>query len=592
MRKPCFVLLTPLAGLLTLSCAVHPAVPRAAARAPLGYEQAPATSPRANTESAKPSLVADATATPPAQAGPRNVILLLSDGTSPEAFALSRWVKGRSLNVDEILTGAVRTYGADSIITDSAPGATAYATGYKGTDKAISVGAFRTTIEGVKSDASLAYVPLPTVLEAARLKGYATGLIATSNIQHATPAAFSAHVPERNWYDEIAKQQVYQGIDVVLSGGTQHLLPRKVPGGVREDGQDLTAVLRQLGYQWVTTRSELTQVGPGKLWGSFASNDLAYELDRERFAPEQPSLAEMTEVAIRQLSSSPKGQSTGFFLFIEGSKVDWSAHANDPVGVVSDLLAFDDAVGKALNFAKPRADTMVVVLADHATGGLSIGTRSDPSYSTTDDDTVAVPLRRAKMTSERLGQVLLNGAAAQAPGVTLAKEWGLAQLSPSELAPITDKLKRKQSPQAELSRLISERARIGWTTSGHTGVDIFLFAYGPEHPRGLVENTAIAETISKYLELSLSQLRPRLSVDLIEALAASGIKATLDVTDSRKPALVAKRGARVGRLPCSTNLLLIDQETVPLEGLVVLAPHLGRVFGPKQAVEELERRLR
>ncbi|MGC4000683.1 MAG: alkaline phosphatase [Anaeromyxobacter sp.] len=141
--------------------------------------------------------------------------MLLSDGTSPEAWTLARWVKGAPLAVDAILTGAIRTYGADSIITDSAPGASAYSTGYKGTDKAIAIGPYRTTIDAAKTVPSLAYVPLVTVLEAARVKGFATGLIATSNVQHATPAAFSAHVPDRNSYDDIAKQQVYQGMDVV-----------------------------------------------------------------------------------------------------------------------------------------------------------------------------------------------------------------------------------------------------------------------------------------------------------------------------------------------------------------------------------------
>lgn len=151
----------------------------------------------------------------------KNVIFLLTDGTGPEAWPLARWVKGGPLAVDEILTGAIRTYGADSVITDSAPGGSAYATGYKGSDKGIAVAPWSITIEAAKADPAMKFVPLATVLEGAKLTGRATGVIATSNVQHATPAAFSSHWHDRNNYNEIGEQQVYQGIDVVLSGGGQ-----------------------------------------------------------------------------------------------------------------------------------------------------------------------------------------------------------------------------------------------------------------------------------------------------------------------------------------------------------------------------------
>ena len=183
----------------------------------------------------------------PVTAGPslaRNVIFLLTDGTGPEVWPLARWVKGAPLAVDPILSGAVRTYGADSVITDSAPGATAFATGVKGSDKGIAVAPWNITIEAVKADPARQYRPLATLLEGARLTGRATGVIATSNVQHATPAAFSSHWHDRANYNEIAEQQVYQGIDVVLGGGAQYLLPKAVNGGKREDQEDLIEVIR------------------------------------------------------------------------------------------------------------------------------------------------------------------------------------------------------------------------------------------------------------------------------------------------------------------------------------------------------------
>ena len=148
---------------------------------------------------------------------PTNVIMLVMDGTSNNALTLARWYKGESLALDEILTGAVRTYSAESAITDSAPAATAFATGNKSNSGFVGVLPSTVNSPGLaqisKEDA---YRPVANVLEGAKQVGKATGLIATSEIQHATPAGFSAHVNHRNQFPDIAEQQVYQNIDVVL----------------------------------------------------------------------------------------------------------------------------------------------------------------------------------------------------------------------------------------------------------------------------------------------------------------------------------------------------------------------------------------
>ncbi len=519
--------------------------------------------------------------------GPRNVILLLSDGTGPEAWTLARWVKGNSLNVDGILTGAVRTYGANSIITDSAPGASAYATGKKGSDQGVAVGAWETTLDAVKSDPTLAYVPLATLLEGARLFGYATGLIATSNIQHATPAAFSAHVADRSQYDEIAEQQVYQGIDLVLSGGAQHLLPKSSPGGTRLDGEDLVTVVKQRGYRYVSTSQELKEKASGRVWGAFAPNDLAYEVDRPRFAPNQPSLAEMVDFALANLADSDRGRSRGFFLFVEGSKVDWSAHDNDPVGVVSDLLAFDAAVGNALRYAQSNANTQVIVVADHGTGGITIGTSADPSYSHTDDDSVVGPLRRAKITAERLASLLHTGTSNARIVETIRTEWGIVDLSEIEIARISDAVAHNSGAKSLLARLISQRARIGWSSTGHSGADVLLYAYGPAHPYGLVENTAIGQGIAKFLNLDFERLQRRLFVDAEATLTAHGHRIRMDRSDPHNGQLVVEKGANRARLPWAKNQLLFAQKSHDLEGLVVFADKLNRVFVPQQAIDVL-----
>jgi alkaline phosphatase len=523
--------------------------------------------------------------------GPRHVILLLSDGTGPEAMTLARWVKGSSLNVDGILTGAIRTYGADSIVTDSAPGASAYATGKKGSCKGISVGAWHNTVALAPTDPQLAYVPLVTLLEGARVSGYATGLVATSSIQHATPAAFSAHVAERDQYDEIAEQQVYQGIDVVLGGGAKHLLPRSMLGGTRADGEQLVDILRQRGYRYVTTNAELLASMTGRTWGAFASDAMAYEIDRQRFAPTEPSLSEMTDFAIANLAASDRGKNKGFFLFVEGSKVDWSAHDNDPVGVVSDLLAFDAAVGKALQFAKSNSSTLVVVVADHGTGGLTIGAASDPNYALTDDDVVVGPLRRAQVTAERLDTLLSATGNVARMGEVIRTEWGITDLSERERFTIAQAIRNKASAKAELARLISVRAHVGWTTNGHTGADVQLYAFGPAHPTGLVENTEIGQGIAKYLGLDFDHLQRRLFVDARAALATQGYSVSLDRSDPQNGLLVVAKGEKRAKLPWAKNHLIIDHHPHDLEGIVVFSDKLDRVFIPQQAVDQLVREL-
>ena len=157
----------------------------------------------------------------------KNVIVLIPDGCGVSTQTLARWYKGKALNVDEMVVGLAKTYMTNSVITDSAPAATAVTTGYKSTDKFIGVGPrpdnLLSNMPPVPAD--MPYKPLATVLEGAKLLGKATGLVATSTISHATPASFGSHVPNRSMENDIMEQLVYQGIDVVFGGGKRHLLP-------------------------------------------------------------------------------------------------------------------------------------------------------------------------------------------------------------------------------------------------------------------------------------------------------------------------------------------------------------------------------
>jgi len=541
-----------------------------------GCATAPQTTPVAAEKKA------EAAAAPKA---PLNVIFLLTDGTGPEAWPLVRWVKGAPLAVDEILTGAVRTYGADSIITDSAPGATAYATGYKGTDKGISVGAWNVTIDAAKPDVAPKYVPLATLLEGAKVGGRAVGLIATSNVQHATPAAFSSHWHDRSNYNELAEQQVYQGMDVVLSGGGQYLLPKEVKGGKREDKENLVDVLRAKGYSFISTRDELLSPKSGKVWGAFAPDAMAWDIDRDELAPQEPSLAEMTGKAIELLSGGVKGKAGGFFLFVEGSKVDWAAHADDPAGLVSDLLAFDDAVKVSLDFARKDGNTLVIVVADHGTGGIAIGAASDKNYSQTDDDLLVNPMRKVKITAEGMEKQLAGDSSEQAIRKVFADGWGIEDLAADDVKAIQAAMAAKTGITGPAAALLSKQARVGWTTGGHTGADVFLFAYGPNRPAGLWQNTGLGRFVAKEMGFDFEGLNKRLFVEADAAFAAAGLEVALDKTDPANPVLVVKKGDAKAEFPLAKNLLIMNGKTVELEGIVVLAEKLGKVYLPKQGVD-------
>ena len=524
---------------------------------------------------------ATAYAEPPA----KNVILLLTDGTGPEAWPLARWIKGAPLEVDSILTGAIKTFGADSIITDSAPGATAFATGFKGTDKGISVGAWKVTVDAAKRYTADAYVPLATLLEGAKLEGKATGMIATSNVQHATPAAFSSHWHDRGNYNEIAEQQVYQGMDVVLSGGAQYLIPKNIPGGKRDDGENLLEVLRSKGYSVVTTKEELAKAAGPKVWGAFAPDAMAYDIDRDELAGTEPSLADMTGKAVSLLSANPKAKKEGFFLFVEGSKVDWAAHSNDPAGLISDLLAFDEAVGAALDFAKKDGNTLVVVVADHGTGGITIGLREDPNYSQTDDDLVVVPARKAQVTGEGIDKLLAGDSSAAAIRSVIGEKWGIADLSDAEIKAIADTATAKKALQGVVGPIISKRARLGWTTGGHTGADVFMHAFGPNKPVGLMENTEVGKALAKEMGFDFKSLNDRLFVEAGAAFGAAGFTVAIDKADAANPALVVTKGSASAKLPLAKNVMIVNGKTIELEGLVVLADKLGKVYLPAQAVK-------
>ncbi len=286
---------------------------------------------------------------------PRNVILLIGDGMGFNHVALARYravgPDGRLYMERMPVTGHMRTHSANRLVTDSAAAATALACGIK-TDN----GRIGTAPDGTAWQ---------TILEKARDKGFRTGLVATSAISHATPAGFAAHVESRNMQVEIAAHMLDNRVGILFGGGRKFWLPQ--PAGERQDGRNLIEEARAAGYEVVFSRDQLAALNSGPAVGLFADDGMT------TYAPE-PMLDEMTRVAIGLLSQKADwfAPEPRFFMMIEGSQIDWAGHANDTDNTIRQTLLFDLAVKEALDFAERDTNTLVVVTADHETGGLLI----------------------------------------------------------------------------------------------------------------------------------------------------------------------------------------------------------------------------
>lgn len=287
---------------------------------------------------------------------PKNVILLIGDGMGFAQTTLARLSLGRSDSVLAMDTmpyaGFVKTHPAETdgrrgVLTDSAAAATALATGHK----------TKNGMLGMLPDGK----SVRTILEAAQLQGRSTGLVTTTTITHATPAGFAAHVPSRGDEADIAVQYLQRKVDVLLGGGEAFFLPQEAEGSKRKDDRDLLAEFRSAGYTVLRTREELLSAHGDRLLGVFSKNHMETK-------PPEPSLAEMTRRALTTLSRNRRG----FFLMVEGGQIDFAGHANDAPNNVKQTLDFDAAIAEVLDFARRRGDTLVLVTADHETGGLAI----------------------------------------------------------------------------------------------------------------------------------------------------------------------------------------------------------------------------
>lgn len=417
----------------------------------------------------------------------QNIIFMVTDGMGPASLSLARSFKQHkdNLSIDDILTidkyliGSSRTRSSNSLVTDSAAGATAFSCGLKSYNGAIGVDPHQNACG--------------TILEALKLEGYLTGLVVTTRITDATPAAFSAHANYRYQEDLIAQHQLGEYslgrvVDLIIGGGRCHFLPRS-EGGCRADSRNLVEDAKKNNWTYVGDRAGFDALEGGNnvqlpLLGLVANTDIPYDIDRD--SAEYPSLAEEVKTALTALSKATEDSDKGFFLLIEGSRIDHAGHHNDPAAQVREVLAYDDAFKEVINFIDSTdVETVAISTSDHETGGLVTARQITAGYP----DYLWYPqvLLNSSHSGEYLTRKIVEAKKsgrfdAAAFGLYVAKEviekdMGIASHSKEEVDQICSLSSTPDQLLYFLNNMISIRSQTGWTTHGHSAVDVNIYTH-------------------------------------------------------------------------------------------------------------------
>jgi len=472
----------------------------------------------------------------PAQgAEPRNVILLIGDGMGPEAVGLAiyynRFMNGmdKRLNLERLMsagnTGYCLTYQYGTVVTDSASAATALASGVKTRDAIIG-----------KDHEGRA---MKSIVDIARQMGKSAGVISNTRLTHATPAAFYAHIIHRDMENEIAVQLVERGdLAVALSGGAQHFIPAGVKvedhpdlkgidkkagwgGSRRKDSRDLIAEAKNKGYAFAANDKEFLALDAqktDKVLGLFSASGFPSAIDRQpQHQTGVPTLSQLTEKSLEILKNNPRG----FFLMVEGGQVDWVEHGNDVASVLHEMLEFDQTIGLVMAFAEKNPDTLVIVTADHDTGGLAIaysnynppapiqlpsGETWKTKYNFAEKGIFEKMAKQKKSFQKMWIDSKGNPAAFQKEveensAFTITEEQAAALLGKD--ARIKDRTEFYSegagNPSAPMGRLFGKETNTAWAVGTHTHIPVMIFASGPlaEKFRGLLDNVNVPQIIAK-----------------------------------------------------------------------------------------------
>lgn len=504
----------------------------------------------------------------------KNVILMIADGTSLSAVSGARWyqrymdAESKHLHLDPYMSGTIITFSSDAPIGDSAPTTSCYMTGMPSRAGYISTYPMSTPgADLVPVDTTRSLRPLMTLLEATRIKhNRKTGLVFTCEFPHATPADCAAHSYSRKRYDWIVPQMVHNRLDVVIGGGAG-LLSEQHRKHLTESGVSV----------FLNDKEGASKDTNPRMWQLYEKADVPYDIDRD--PAEIPSLAEMTADALRRLSSGERSEN-GFFLMVEGSKVDWAAHANDPVALVTEFIAFDKAFAEALEFAKKDGNTVIIVTSDHGNSGFSLGRREVP-YTTASRQHLFGALTAVRKTSEFIAEELNRHPYSEARAI-VEKHAGFA-LTDRELALLADCKGYKNSPKpaeerseeqigdgsykgtlpALINHFFHARIPLGFTTNGHTAEEVFLAVYTPEEVDKLVgvnQNTDLHRYMATLLGMGdeLPAMSDRYFAPHDEVFKGMKFRLTSDEKGQATLTVKGKRGKAL-EIEAYTNIATLKQ---------------------------------
>ena len=344
------------------------------------------------------------------------------------------------------------------------------------------------------------------------------------------------------------------------------------------------------------------------MWALFGDREMAYDIDRD--PAQQPDLEEMTRIAIKKLSKNPEG----FFLMVEGSKVDWAAHANDPVGMATDMLAYDRACGAALEFARQNGETAVIMVPDHGNSGISIGRYSCGGYDKLTKDQLFHQFSLYKLTAEGFAKKVNSEPNSEVQNIF--REYAGFELSPEELDALNHCKDYKNSPIPKnerttegkgslysgsltsfMSKLLTSKTCFGFTTGGHTGEDVFLAAYHPDKaslPIGMHTNIELNAYLcalfgmdrDKLDELTEENFAPH--TEVFEDYKCEIIPAK---DEKGSPSLVVKNKKKQINITPFSNIITIGkkgQEEVRLNSVVVYVDKNNTFYLPTKLAEYLK----